>query len=345
MEGSVSDKYNKKVLPEGRHTTEDVVSAFTRKVANRSYWGAFVIVLPLIVVQAYADHWLMAAWLSAFCCYSLTLALRSRYQSLRFYHAVAFVTMLALATAYSTYLNGVHGFLWSFPVMASIVFLLKRRLAIYCSLTFFILISTVALNSVPANSAWRGILSLAAMFVFTVTLLVLLERMQRSFTKLATTDTLTGLYNRKRLDTELEHVVALFQRNQAPVSVIICDIDWFKPLNDKFGHLQGDRLLSQAAATITDAVRQTDKVFRVGGEEFLILLADTDLQGAFSAAEKLRQQFAQHQFKLKGSHTSMTLSAGVAQLKPADHWTDWLERADQRLYRAKEAGRNRVVID
>ncbi|WP_404401089.1 GGDEF domain-containing protein [Idiomarina seosinensis] len=345
MEDLARDEKHPNLSNDGRHTTEDVVSAFTRKVANRTYWGTFFIVLPLAVVQAYADHWLMAAWLSAFCVYSLMLALFSRHQGLRNYHILAFVTMLALATAYSTYLNGVNGFLWGFPVMASIVFLLKRKLAIYCALAFFILISLAVLNAMPASIAWRGILSLAAMFVFTVTLLVLLERMQRSFTKLATTDTLTGLYNRKRLKTELEQVVALFQRNKAPVSVIICDIDWFKPLNDQHGHLQGDRLLTQAAATIKASVRQTDKVFRVGGEEFLVLLADTDLQGAYSAAEKVRQKFARQLFKLKGTEVSMTLSAGVAQLTQDDHWTDWLERADKRLYLAKENGRNRVVID
>ncbi|MGM0526175.1 MAG: GGDEF domain-containing protein [Pseudomonadota bacterium] len=335
----------RKSADETQHTTEDVVSVFTRKVANRTQWGAFSVVLPLAIVQAYANNWLMAAWLAVFCAYSLTLAVRSRQASLEQAHLLIFVTMLAFAATYSTWINGIHGFIWSFPVMASVVFLLKRKLAIVSAFIFYLLISWAALASMPLDLAWRGILSLGAMVVLTITLLVLLQRMQRNFTDLATTDTLTGVYNRKRLNVELDRILALFNRSQDDVSVMICDIDWFKPLNDKFGHLQGDRLLIQAAATIKQSVRATDSVFRVGGEEFLVILPDTDLNGAVVAAEKLRTEFEQKVFKVKGAEASMTLSIGVAQLKQGEHWTDWLERADQRLYQAKDAGRNRVIAD
>lgn len=326
-------------------TTEDVVSLFTRKVANRTQWGAFAVVLPLAIVQGYAENWLMTAWLTAFCCYSLSLALISRHRNLKQTQLLAFVSILAIAACYSTFINGINGFVWSFPVMASIVFLLRRRLAIITAFCFYALITGVAVIAMPLDLVWRGSLSLGAVLVLTLTLLVLLERMQTSFTQLATTDTLTGLYNRKRLTSELDSALARYRRNQQPVSLVICDIDWFKPLNDKFGHLQGDRLLVQAAQLIQDSVRNTDTVYRVGGEEFLVLMSDTDRAGAAVAAKKLRHQFAAQDFKLKGAETRMTLSAGVAQLKNDEHWTDWLERADQRLYQAKAAGRNKVVSD
>lgn len=326
-------------------TTEDVVSVFTRKVANRTQWGAVAVVLPLALVQSYAGHWLMAGWLYAFCLYSLALALISRHRNLRQLQLLVFVTMLGLAACYSTFINGINGFVWAFPVMASIVFLLRRRLAIITAFSFFIAVTLVAVLAMPIDLVWRGVTSLGAVLVLTLTLLVLLERMQRSFTQLATTDTLTGVYNRKRLNSDLDKILALHKRNQQPVSLLIADIDWFKPLNDRYGHLQGDRLLTQAAMLIQQAVRNSDTVYRVGGEEFLVLMPDTDRNGAALAAEKLRQTFADNEFKLKGATTRMTLSAGVAQLQPEEHWTDWLERADQRLYKAKESGRNQVISE
>ena len=326
-------------------STEDVVSVFTRKVANRTQWGAVAVVIPLILVQAYAGHWLMAAWLVAFCGYALTLALISRHRNLKQSHLLMFVTMLAFAASYSTAINGINGFVWSFPVMASMVFLLRRRLAIVMAFSFYLVITAVALFAMPLDIVWRGALSLGAVLVLTLTLLVLLERMQKSFTQLATTDTLTGVFNRKRLNSELDSMLSLFQRNQQPVALLICDIDWFKPLNDKYGHLQGDRLLVQAATLIQRAVRKSDSVYRVGGEEFLVLMPQTDANGATAAAKKLRQQFADREFKLKGTSAHMTISAGVAQLRPQEHWTDWLERADRCLYQAKESGRNKVISE
>ena len=334
-------KYQAKV----QNTTEDVVSGFTRKVANYTQWGAAVVVAPLAIVQGVAGHWLMTAWLAAFCVYSLSLALISRHQNLKQRQLLAFVSMLALAASYSTFINGINGFVWSFPVMASIVFLLRRKWAVVSAFTFFVLMVIAAVVAMPLDIAWRGSLSLAAVLVLTLTLLFLLETMQRSFTRLATTDTLTGVYNRKSLNSRLDQVLALYKRNQQPVSVVICDIDWFKPINDKYGHLQGDRLLVQAAKLIRQSVRLSDSVYRVGGEEFLILMPETDAGGAAKAAEQLRLRFAENEFKLKGASPKMTLSAGVAQLRTGEHWTDWLERADKRLYQAKESGRNQVVND
>lgn len=328
-----------------RSTTEDVVSAFTRKVANRTQWGAFAVVLPLALVQGIAGNWLMALWLSAFCLYALTLAVISRKQNLKQWQLLAFVTMLSLAASYSTAINGIHGFVWSFPVMASIVFLLRRKLAAVTAFCFFLLIATSAIVAMPFDLVWRGVMSLAAVLVLTLTLVVMLERMQASFERVATTDTLTGVANRKGLNRQLEAIVALFKRTAQPVSVVICDIDWFKPLNDRFGHLQGDRLLIQAAKLIQTSVRMSDSVFRVGGEEFLVLMPNTTREGAAIAAEKLRQRFAETPFNLKGTTTGMTVSCGVSQLRDTEHWTEWLERADQRLYQAKEAGRNRVISE
>ena len=104
-------------------------------------------------------------------------------------------------------------------------------------------------------------------------------------------------------------------------------------------------MLVQAAKLIRQSVRLSDSVYRVGGEEFLILMPETDAGGAAKAAEQLRLRFAENEFKLKGASPKMTLSAGVAQLRTGEHWTDWLERADKRLYQAKESGRTQVVND
>lgn len=326
-------------------TTDDVISVFTRKVINRTQWGALAVVVPLTIIQAVEGNWLIAAWLAGFATYALVLSLQSRNGHLNQRHLLVFVSMLGLAVIYSTFINGVYGFIWCFPVMVSIVFLLKKRLAFAMAIGFFIAVGTAAFYALDFATAWRGAVSLAAILILTLTLLVLLQRMQVSLTKLATTDTLTGLFNRQRLNSELEQALALHAREQLTHSVMICDIDWFKPLNDKHGHLQGDRLLIQAAEMLKQSVRTSDKVFRVGGEEFLVLLVGTDNAGACRVAEKIRRQFAEHEFVIKDAVETMTLSVGVAQLNANEHWTDWLERADERLYRAKSNGRDQVVAE
>jgi len=163
---------------------------------------------------------------------------------------------------------------------------------------------------------------------------------------LAMFDQLTGLANRRNFDETLERQFGLAKRNKIPLSVIICDIDFFKIYNDTYGHQQGDDCLAAVAKIIGDTPdRPTDKACRYGGEEFTLVLPDTNLQGGLIIAEKIREAVFSANIKHEGSKAAacVTLSLGLAtytgQVQTGD---ELLKAADQALYRAKENGRNRI---
>lgn len=157
--------------------------------------------------------------------------------------------------------------------------------------------------------------------------------------RIAVTDALTGLYNRHRFNIELQDALALYKRYQTPVTLAILDIDYFKKINDTYGHNIGDETLVALAALLQKHMRQTDKLARWGGEEFVILFINTELNGALSASEYLLEEIQRFIFKEVGH---ITCSIGLAALIPTDTPSSFLHRADTSLYRAKERGRNRV---
>jgi len=157
---------------------------------------------------------------------------------------------------------------------------------------------------------------------------------------LATLDRLTQIANRFEFDKILEHSMALSRRYERPLCVLLLDIDHFKPVNDRFGHLVGDEVLKAFSQLLRQQIRQSDVVARWGGEEFIILLPDTPLAPALKMAEALRQRIEVHLFDTVGN---LTCSIGVAEFNPIEEADDLLHRADEHLYRAKNGGRNRVM--
>lgn len=158
--------------------------------------------------------------------------------------------------------------------------------------------------------------------------------------ELAITDRLTGLYNRLKLDEVLNYEIAQTRRYETPLSIIIIDIDHFKSVNDTYGHQTGDMVLKEAAQILRSCSRASDTSGRWGGEEFLIILPNTNLSGALEAAEKIRTAIENHSFSVVGQKTA---SFGVSEVLANENEDSFIERADQALYRAKTGGRNQVV--
>lgn len=164
----------------------------------------------------------------------------------------------------------------------------------------------------------------------------------------AVTDSLTGLYNRRYMDTQVEILVDQAANRDKPLSVLALDIDFFKSVNDTFGHEAGDRVLQEMAARMKKTTRSSDLIFRIGGEEFVIVLPETDLSTAHKIAERLCKMVSSTPFNLGRNCTLLpvTVSIGVSTFEsPKDTLDDLLHRADQALYKAKKEGRNRVIID
>ena len=168
-----------------------------------------------------------------------------------------------------------------------------------------------------------------------------LEETNQQLNILSVTDKLTQVYNRTKLDAVIQQEVNRTKRYQPDLSLIMLDIDHFKRINDEFGHTVGDSVLVLVATVLQDSIRKTDTVGRWGGEEFLIILPQTNQEQALAVAEKIRQAIASAHFAIAGL---VTASLGVTSLSEGDNEQQFLTRADAALYRAKEAGRNRVVL-
>ena len=159
--------------------------------------------------------------------------------------------------------------------------------------------------------------------------------------KLFVTDKLTGLYNRHKLDDTLISELIRFKRYQTPLSIIIMDIDFFKLVNDTYGHQVGDEVLKDVANLSKNAIRSSDILGRWGGEEFFIICPETDLEGTYILAEKLRSILESHEFVNVGNKTA---SFGVTTATIDVSVNDLIAQADDALYKAKSKGRNRVEM-
>lgn len=166
-----------------------------------------------------------------------------------------------------------------------------------------------------------------------------LAALNKRLEQLSVTDKLTGLFNRQKLDVTLERECAQALRLGQPLSVIIMDLDYFKTVNDTYGHQVGDAMLVTVAQLLSARLRQTDCAGRWGGEEFMVICPHTDLQGAKALAETLRQAIAVQAFPTAGRRTA---SFGVACCTAGDQANTIVSRADAALYKAKRLGRDRV---
>jgi two-component system cell cycle response regulator len=156
-------------------------------------------------------------------------------------------------------------------------------------------------------------------------------------------DRLTGLPNRRYIEGRLDQAMAAARRTRRPLALALADLDHFKQINDRHGHAAGDAVLRHAASTLSRSFRRSDVIARYGGEEFVILFPESQPASAVERLEQVRAEVALHPFQVSGAAVPITLSVGIATF-PADGETpaDLLTRADERLYAAKRAGRNRV---
>ncbi|TNJ34920.1 GGDEF domain-containing protein [Arenimonas terrae] len=164
--------------------------------------------------------------------------------------------------------------------------------------------------------------------------------------QLATHDALTEIYNRRHFVELVDKEIARALRHGRPLVMCIIDVDLFKPVNDQFGHIAGDGVLRQMAGLVRAFVRGEDIAARIGGEEFAVLLPESDLEAAHAFAERLREAVAATPFELGGESRHLTISIGIAGL--ADNRRErsaLMQAADAALYRAKDEGRNRVCVE
>lgn len=183
-----------------------------------------------------------------------------------------------------------------------------------------------------------------------------IKEQQLTLEELSLTDHLTGLANRRRLDEQMAYEIERYKRKGTPLSVMVCDIDDFKNVNDTYGHLLGDTVLAEMASLFITNLRKTDMAARFGGEEFVILLPDTPLVKAKVVADKLRKEVNNLRFATKDGLLDITITIGISSTEQFDELMAeeletiedpknfLLEHADQALYRGKSSGKNQISM-
>lgn len=167
-----------------------------------------------------------------------------------------------------------------------------------------------------------------------------LSEQNRMLTNLSILDGLTGLFNHRHIYDRLEEETKRWTRNQCSFVVMILDIDYFKNINDTYGHLTGDKILKEISLILKENTRHSDLVGRYGGEEFLIMLVDTDLDNGFNVAEKIIKKIELHEFV---QNIRLTASIGI-EAYHGEKISDFLEKVDRKLYAAKKSGRNKTAM-
>lgn len=234
------------------------------------------------------------------------------------------------------------GLLWLYPVLLSNFLLTGASHAVVINALAIALItifsSTFSSSSQTISFAVTS--TIVSLFAFIFAYNSNIQR--RQLEALATQDPLTGIANRRTLNQELAIALANAKRSKSSYGLIMLDLDHFKEINDAYGHDAGDKVLVALTGIIDATTRRSDRLFRFGGEEFVLLLPSVSLKGLQLVAENVRQQI---QTQLKSPSGPVTASLGCALLRLEESAEDWLQRADEALYRAKAAGRNRVVTD
>ncbi|ROO30507.1 diguanylate cyclase [Salinisphaera orenii MK-B5] len=245
----------------------------------------------------------------------------------------------------------VFGWVLVIPLLAHL--LLGRRLGAAVSVFFVGVAGVLFLYRFGGDAIVQAPGSIANIAMATATVFALShfyeasrEQAERRLSEMAMTDSLTGLPNRAYLEQLFEDEKQWHMTAGTPLSLLMVDLDFFKQVNDRHGHDAGDAALRAIAGVMRDNLREHDTVGRLGGEEFAILLSDTDVHQGLMVAEGLRRAIASHGCHHQAHMLRLTASLGVATLSlPDETFADLLCRADRCLYRAKHAGRNRVVAD
>lgn len=307
-------------------------------------WATIPFVLPFTILSFVLDRYIVGYLASLLMVISIINSLNIHYRH-RFripfwcWFLIVLSTVLFLAREI-----GIMALFWCYPILFSVFFIQERPRARICSAIAFVSVVTGAFLYSELEMAIRFSITLLMQIIFCDLLVGILVRLESKLTELAIRDPLTDAYNRRYMNTCLENIIEENSRNFGSASLLLIDIDHFKQINDEVGHIAGDTVIKNLVDLLNQRKRKIDFVFRVGGEEFVVLLKNTALQQAVLVAESLRQNIERTEL-IEGRN--VTISVGVAELNKNETDDEWLQRADENLYIAKRYGRNcvRPIID
>lgn len=301
---------------------------------------AFLGIFSYFILRLIQNDWLQAAVDALLCIAVMGLFFYVRKTGKVELPGAVLAPVLIFGVVVTVYLQGATMVFWAYPATVCAYFLIRPAVGLVLAA-----VSTVVM--IPA------IVEMSSLMIVTIIITLLTTNLFAFFfafrthsqhqllQELATLDPLTNIGNRRAFSKTFDLLSSRQGRQPFPMSMLLMDLDKFKSVNDTFGHTQGDETLKQFTHLIADRLRKTDHLFRFGGEEFLVVAEQVELEPARQLAEDLRQLI--HSSEL-GQKMGVTISVGVAQFVPEESCDNWIQRADMALFSAKRAGRNRVCV-
>ncbi|AUG57686.1 GGDEF domain-containing protein [Acetivibrio saccincola] len=324
-------------------------------------WGLLLLIIPIFLIVSdkpflYVRFWFVFAFASVYNVVFSILYLKSKLAGKNF--GFIFYADILLVSIFSYFLGGLQSDIYVLLFFIIAYYGTSRDVSSITKISIFTIITycVLSLLSEGGNLAGFNFLKLAirGMFIiFTaygissiIIQVKIYDEMHKREFKRARTDKLTGLANRHYFDQKLEEEALYAEYSGKPLNVLMFDIDNFKVYNDSYGHIEGDKLLSLFGNIILQSIRKTDIPVRYGGEEFIILIRDLDLEMAKNVGDRIRNQLEKENMSLENKKDSVkvTVSCGIAQFpKHSDNIKKVVEYADKALYHAKRTGKNKVV--
>jgi len=325
--------------PEPRRN-QDILEFYRERILYLLAIAIIIFISPFAVIDLlegnYALGFATAAVVVCFAIDAIAIHLKKR-PPIRF-EFLLIPTIAAIAISLKN--ESIHGALWCYPGVLLCYFVLPRRIATAGCLMMLAGAAPLVMNSLGQDIALRFVVSLALTIVVIYIITDVIRDLQSELLGQAITDPLTGAFNRRQMEFALDDAIERHLRTNASASILMIDIDHFKRVNDELGHDAGDRVLKALVLLVKNRSRKLDRLFRMGGEEFLLLLPDTSGAAAMIQAENLRARIADGNLI---KNRQVTVSIGVAEIRRDVTQAEWIKGADTALYQAKETGRNRVV--
>lgn len=300
-----------------------------------------VAVAPFAVIRIINSDWVMAA-LDCAIMLSMGLLVGYVYKTRRHTAASIFVASIFVgATVVTTHLQGISQLPWAYPAFTVTFYLLSPTRALVATTAALLSIVPVITSEGPFIEQIKIIVSIALNIIAAFAFAKLTQKHRNELNQLMKIDPLTLAGNRRAMDMDLSRLLEEHAKYGTALTAFMIDIDHFKAVNDSCGHLFGDSVIAQIAKVIATHMRDNERLYRYGGEEFLVVARNIDIDDASILAERLRQHVEVTPFE-RGIH--LTISIGVAHLETHENIEEWLKRSDNALYQAKKQGRNCVVL-
>ncbi|WP_394252028.1 GGDEF domain-containing protein [Vibrio profundi] len=251
------------------------------------------------------------------------------------------LVLLGISIIYSVHIFGTLATYWTFPIITSIVFVVPKHAALAINTLIIVGVSAAAFQHQDSMITLRFALALLTCATISHFAIEAVRTLQHNLRYLSTRDSLTGALNRHQLDAFLEDASQGNKRQQV-ASIAIIDIDKFKQVNDLFGHDVGDQVIKIVVETINENCRQRDLLFRLGGDEFLLLFNNTTQDVAQRVLSSISHKIRNRHYP---SHAQVTLSIGIAESQTDEDIDQWIKRADVALYEAKRSGRDAIYLN